>query len=555
MSRRLTAFALLFALALAAFAGRLWDLQGVHGAEYAQTARRSIAWTETVPAARGRLLDRKGRVLAEDRAVWTLRVSPRAGEETLARLRALCPDWDGEGDVASVSPALLAEIRGEGLEGVTFLPAPQRRDSGALAPHLLGRVGKMSPAEWAVYREKGYALDALVGKDGAEAAFEDLLHGVPGQKVLETDRAGAVTRETDSLLPQPGTDVTLTLDRDLQRAARTALADYLDAHPAAGGGAAAVLDVADGGVLALVSLPDYDPGQVSARYDDLAADPAHPLLNRAIQGLYAPGSVFKLVTAAAALEEGVIEPDTEILDTGKYTYYKSPQPQCWLYRQEGRTHGRETVDRALADSCNVFFYDAGRRVGIDALDRYARAFGLGEKTGIELAGEETGVVAGPDYAEEAGLPWYEGSVLSAAIGQENNRFTPLQLAHLTATLVGDGTRWRVHLLQEGDGPYVPEALGNLTLAPENLAAIKKGMGEVVQEGALSAAFADLPVDAGAKTGSAQVAGAREANGVLVAFAPLEKPEVALAIVVEQGGSGAALGGIAADILRAWARGR
>ena len=164
-------------------------------------------------------------------------------------------------------------------------------------------------------------------------------------------------------------------------------------------------------------------------------------------------------------------------------------------------------------------------------------------------------MAGPDYAEEAGLPWYEGSVLSAAIGQENNRFTPLQLAHLTATLVGDGTRWRVHLLQEGDGPYVPEALGNLTLAPENLAAIKKGMGEVVQEGALSAAFADLPVDAGAKTGSAQVAGAREANGVLVAFAPLEKPEVALAIVVEQGGSGAALGGIAADILRAWARGR
>ena len=187
MSRRLTAFALLFALALAAFAGRLWDLQGVHGAEYAQTARRSIAWTETVPAARGRLLDRKGRVLAEDRAVWTLRVSPRAGEETVARLQALCPDWDGEGDVASVSPALLAEIRGEGLEGVTFLPAPQRRDSGALAPHLLGRVGKMSPAEWVVYREKGYALDALVGKDGAEAAFEDLGFLTPEVKKLLND--------------------------------------------------------------------------------------------------------------------------------------------------------------------------------------------------------------------------------------------------------------------------------------------------------------------------------------------------------------------------------
>ena len=535
----------------------LWNIQIVHGADYAETARRSFVETETVPAARGRLLDRKGRVLAEDRVVWTARVSDRAEDGTVNRLIALCEeegaDWDGEGELAPVSPRLLARIRGDGLDGVTLVPGVRRTDSGRLAPQVLGRVGKMSAEEWAVFEKKGYAMDAVVGKDGAEAAFEDLLHGTPGVRVTERDRSGAVTGQAWAEEPRPGTDVTLTLDRDLQRAARTALVRFLEEHPEAAGAAAAVLDVRDGGVLALVSLPDYDPADFSARYETLAADPDHPLMDRAIQGLYAPGSVFKLVTAAAALEEGVIEPETKILDTGRYTYYPSPQPQCWLYRQEGRTHGLETVDEALADSCNVFFYDAGRRTGIETLEAYAKALGLGVPTGIELPGEQTGVVAGPSSAAAAGLTWYEGSVLSAAIGQENNRFTPLQLARLTATLAGDGRRWRVHLLKDGTEP--PESLGENALEPENLAAIKKGMGAVTREGSLAAAFAGLPVEAGAKTGSAQVGGTTDSNAVLVAFAPFDAPEVALAIVAEQGGGGAELGEAAASILTAWCRGR
>lgn len=171
------------------------------------------------------------------------------------------------------------------------------------------------------------------------------------------------------------------------------------------------LDVRDGGVLAMVSQPGYDAASFSADYAALSQDEAHPLMNRAVQGLYAPGSTFKLVTAAAALEEGFLTPETQILDTGRYTYYKSPQPQCWLYRQEGKTHGLETVSEAIADSCNIFFYDAGRRVGIDMLGQYARALGLGEKTGIELAGEQAGVVAGPEYTASVGGTWYEGSVL------------------------------------------------------------------------------------------------------------------------------------------------
>lgn len=313
------------------------------------------------------------------------------------------------------------------------------------------------------------------------------------------------------------------------------------------------LDISDGGVLAMVSLPGYDEATFSADYPALSADEKKPLMNRAVQGLYAPGSTFKLVTAAAALEEGFLTPETQILDTGRYTYYDSPQPQCWLYRQEGKTHGLETVSEAIADSCNIFFYDAGRRVGIETLGDYAHALGLGEKTGIELAGEQAGVVAGPTYTESIGGTWYEGSVLSAAIGQENNRFTPLQLAHMTATLVGDGNRWQVHLLKqvEGEEPQEKVSLGQVRLSPENVAAIQEGMLAVTQSGSLATAFQDLPVQVGAKTGSVQVTGKETSNAVLVCFAPYDDPQIALALVAEQGGSGAALGEAAAQVIETY----
>lgn len=415
--------ALAFAGVLAFFCVLLVQAQVIQGEGYYETSLRSKAKVESVPAARGKILDRNGKVLVRDEVRWTAVVAEGAPAESRARLAQLCREegvrWDGEGAVTGVTARLLARGKEEGLEGVTFSPAVERVGSGALAPHVLGRVGAMSPEQWEELKRKGYAMEEAVGKDGAEAAFEEALHGTPGRRYVETAGSGWDTE------PVAGKNVTLTLDKDLQAAAQDALQAFLDGHPKASGGAVVALDVEDGGVLAMASLPGYDPETFSKQYGALAQDEGHPLMNRAIQGLYAPGSAFKLVTATAALEEGVLTPETKILDTGRYTYYKSPQPQCWLYRQAGKTHGLETVTDAIADSCNIFFFDAGRRVGIETLGAYAKALGLGEKTGIELAGEQAGVVAGPAYTASVGGTWYEGSVLSAAIGQENHRFTPV----------------------------------------------------------------------------------------------------------------------------------
>lgn len=368
---RLAAAGAALAACLAAFVVLLWDIQVTNGPAYAARAQRSIAQMETVPAARGRLLDRNGTVLVQDQVTWQAQVDQKADPAVRQRLAALCREegvaWSGTGPVEEVTPRLLARVKEEGLSGVTFTPVAQRVGQGTLAPHVLGRVGQMSPEEWETYGAQGYTMDALVGKDGAEAAFEAYLHGTPGQRMVETDEAGRVTSTSYAQEPQAGRDVTLTLDWDLQTAAEEALGAFLDSHPQSTGGALVALDVNDGGVLAMVSQPGYDEATFSADYAALAADEANPLMNRAVQGLYAPGSTFKLVTAAAALEEGYLTPETQILDTGRYTYYDSPQPQCWLYRQEGKTHGLETVSEAIADSCNIFFYDAGRRVGIATL--------------------------------------------------------------------------------------------------------------------------------------------------------------------------------------------
>lgn len=463
----------------------------------------------------------------------------------------------------------IVKVKEADLPGVSIDVTTAREYKTAYAAHLLGRVGPIYSDEWSVYQELGYDYNAIVGKEGVELAFESYLHGTPGKRNIETNDQGKVVSGDDNwvvdqttgevLAPDPGDNAILTLDIKLQEAVERALATGIGGLKSEDtqGGAAVVIDVRDGGVLAMASYPTFDLTTYTQNYNDLLADPLEPLKNRAIREVYPPGSTFKMVTAIGALEEGIIEPDTEILDTGRYRYYDDYQPQCWIYRDSRgwRTHEEENVSDAIMDSCNVFFFDAGRRLGISLLEEYTAMFGLGEPTGIELY-EATGWMDGPEYTESQGQTWYEGNTLPAAIGQGNSRFTPLQLANYVATLANGGTHYAAHLLKEVKSSdfsqvverYEPTVLNQLDIDPENLSAVTEGMLRVTTEGSAKAYFADLGVQVAAKTGSAQVSSATESNALFVAFAPYEDPEIALAIVVEKGGSGSTLANIAAEIL-------
>lgn len=469
-----------------------------------------------------------------------------------------------------VDMSFIVTVKEADLPGVNIDTTSVREYKTSYAAHLLGRVGLMSPDEWTnTYQALDYPYNASVGKEGVELAFESYLHGTPGKRNIETNDQGKVVSGDDNWVvdqatgevqaPDPGDNVILTLDIKLQEAVERALATGIEGLKSEDtqGGAAVVIDVRDGGVLAMASYPTFDLTTYTQNYNTLLSDPLNPLLNRATQQVYPPGSTFKMVTAIGALEEGIIEPDTEILDTGRYRYYDDYQPQCWIYRDSGggRTHGEENVSDAIMDSCNVFFFDAGRRLGISLLEQYAAAFGLGEATGIELY-EATGWMDGPEYTESHGQTWYEGNTLPAAIGQGNSRFTPLQLANYVATLANGGTHYSAHLLKEVKSNdysqvverYEPQVLNQLDIEPENLAAVTEGMLRVTTEGSAKTYFADLGVQVAAKTGSAQVSSETESNALFVAFAPYEDPEIALAIVVEKGGSGSTLANIAAEIL-------
>lgn len=463
----------------------------------------------------------------------------------------------------------IVKVKEADLPGVSIDVTTAREYKTAYAAHLLGRVGPIYSDEWSVYQELGYDYNAIVGKEGVELAFESYLHGTPGKRNIETNDQGKVVSGDDNwvvdqttgevLAPDPGDNAILTLDIKLQEAVERALATGIGGLKSEDtqGGAAVVIDVRDGGVLAMASYPTFDLTTYTQNYNDLLADPLEPLKNRAIREVYPPGSTFKMVTAIGALEEGIIEPDTEILDTGRYRYYDDYQPQCWIYRDSGgwRTHEEENVSDAIMDSCNVFFFDVGRRLGISLLEEYTAMFGLGEPTGIELY-EATGWMDGPEYTESQGQTWYEGNTLPAAIGQGNSRFTPLQLANYVATLANGGTHYSAHLLKEVKSSdfsqvverYEPTVLNQLDIDPENLSAVTEGMLRVTTEGSAKAYFADLGVQVAAKTGSAQVSSATESNALFVAFAPYENPEIALAIVVEKGGSGSTLANMAAEIL-------
>ncbi len=411
------------------------------------------------------------------------------------------------------------------------------------ASHILGYTGAITAESWDEYKAAGYDMDDIVGLSGCEYAFESYLRGQDGVKVVIEDKQGNII---DSYVETPavsGKDVYLTIDIDLQMAAEDGLAKTISLMPDSDAGAVTATDPKTGEVLVLASYPTFDLSTYRTEYNELLANPANPLYNRALDGLYAPGSTFKIGMVAAGISNGTVTAATRIDCTGKYTYYSDYQPRCWIYPG---SHGAIDSRDALKVSCNCYFYELGRLMGIDVMNHYCSAYGLGQLTGIEL-GEKTGILAGPAYREEHGLEgWRAGNTISAAIGQSDNTFTPLQVSVYVSTVLNGGTRYAAHLLKEVRtyGDSIPiyqapaEVLGEIKLTKEATDAVKEGMRRMVASNStISGYMKNVPVVVGGKTGTAELGGSTEENGLFVCAAPYNDPDIVVTGVIEHAGGG------------------
>ncbi len=445
-------------------------------------------------------------------------------------------------------------------------------NQGTLAAHILGRVGKIYAEEYEELKNEGYSYNDLIGKQGVELIAEKYLHGTDGTKNMEQNINGTVMKLAEDVPAVPGNYVVLTVDSDLQRVAEESLAANIEKIRANGGslsarkgadanaGAAVVLDVKNGDILAMASYPTYDLSNFNKDYAMLSQDKNRPMWNRALGGTYTPGSTFKPLTAIAALESGTISTTEQINCQGVYTYFDSYQPRCWIWTEQHRTHGPLNVSGAIENSCNYFFYEVGRRMGIDKIDEYAAKFGLGELTGVEFKEEVKGNVSSPSVKEKIGRTkedqtWYAGDTIQTAIGQSYNSFTPIQLANYIATVANGGTRYKTNIIKNIrsslDGSVVaetqPTVVEKIELKPTTLEAVKNGMKKVVEDGSAKSIFEGYPIEIGGKTGTAQVGSKVTNNALFVAFAPFDNPEIAVAVVIEHGLRGANAGYVAKDI--------
>ncbi|MBR3162581.1 MAG: penicillin-binding protein 2 [Clostridia bacterium] len=449
--------------------------------------------------------------------------------------------------------------------------------SGSLASHILGYIGKISEEEYNNNKDI-YDNDDITGKTGIESIFEKYLRGKDGIKQIDMSVDGTVAAEYVSEEATGGSDIVLTIDSNLQRITENALKENM-AKITNGGfsqayhtksGSVVVMNVKTGEVLAMASNPDFEPQQFvggisSAKYNEYKS--SQGLFNRTISGSYAPGSTFKMITAIAGLESGVIDTRTKINDTGIYPKYTNPV--CWYYTSFHRGHGYLNVSDAIKHSCNYFFYETGDRMGIDNLAKYARYFGLGKKTGIELPSETSGTLASRETKKEkTGEDWYAGETTSAAIGQSYNSFSPLQMAKYISMLANGGHNIQptiIKTVRNADGSeiskeeirkFTNEKLGinedsneELPIKQENLNAVLEGMRSVTSEtgGTAYNIFKDFNIEVGGKTGSAETS-TGDVNAWFVGFAPFENPEIAIVIMVENGGHGNYTAEVVRDIM-------
>ena len=470
------------------------------------------------------------------------------------------------------------------FSGINIVVEPVRSyTSGTLASHILGYASQISADEYET-RKNTYDQNDIIGKTGIEYVFEEYLKGKNGTKQIDMDVDGTTTAEYISEEAVAGSDVVLTIDANLQKVTEEALAANIQKISSGGfgkvydakAGACVVMNVNTGEVLAMASYPEYNPadfvGGISnenwAKYRD---NDAKPLVDKAIQNSYSPGSTFKMITAIAGLESGVINLNTRINDTGVYTKYSDYQPKCWYYTDYHRGHGYLDVSGAIEKSCNYFFYETADRMGIDTLVRFAKYFGLGTKTGIELQGETAGVVASKEARAKLHPDepyWSAGHTLQAAIGQSDNEFSPLQMARYISMLVNGGHRIDVSIvktIRNADGSevsreeinnFVNSKLGieeetteDIEINQDYLNSVLQGMKSVTSDsgGTAYVRFKDFNVSVGGKTGSAEAAG-NKVHAWFVGFAPFENPEIAIVVMVENGGHGNYTAEVVRDIM-------
>ena len=566
------------------FFARLAWMQFAMADHYAEKAAEASSASYTVEqhAARGMITDRNGTVLARDTTVYDvyLRVPAPPGTdltETVQRMQALTGGKDVETQLAAfcsaVSAGELLVMEAVDSETMTALYQSGLAQSGAirlsargerswpegtLLPHALGFTGPITAEEWPAAKAKGLAMDSIVGQSGLEEAYDDLLRGQDGQLLINTGLDGAVRATIQQRTATPGATLVLTLDASLQATLQQALRqriETLQSTAMAGGGrecragAAVVVDVKTGGILAAANWPGYDLNNYRSDYAALSADADAPLLDRAFQGLYAPGSAFKPAVAAAALTAG-FDPDDTVNCTGRYLYYSGYQPGCLQYGHAGPVDMRT----ALEQSCNIFFYDVGRRLGVDTFSAMAEQLGLAQPTGAEVPEAEGRLTWSTDENYQAGL------TLMAAIGQGNTAVTPAQLAVYAATLATGGQRPTLHFadraLQPATGQTVWQYEPSFTTVPGGetvFGPIRDGMKRMAQTNRY---LREAPVVCAAKTGSPQLAdtlpnGTHYVNSVLIGYAPADDPQIAVAVVLEYGGGGANATPVLRAVLDAW----
>jgi penicillin-binding protein 2 len=565
---------LIFIIVFLGLITRLTLLQIVEGERYTFLSENNRIRIKRIPGTRGMILDRQGQLLVDSRPSFDLLFIPEDAEDPEQTLRLLAhylghdeKEMLGVLEANKQRPAFEELVLGKDVDwptvvaveshqldlpGVTLRSRPRRNYAhGVMGAHVLGYLGEIGPAQLKTLKDEGYVLGDEIGHYGLERRWEEVLRGQSGGQQVEVDALGRRVRVLHEVTDVPGYTVHLTVDRELQQTAFEALQGRE--------GTIVVLDVNTGAILAMVSTPAFDPnmfarGIKADEWRALIKDQQRPLSNRATQGQYPPGSTFKIIMSIAGLEEGVIDPNARISDPGFYTFGNRAFRD---WKKEG--HGSVDLHRAIVESCDVYFYQLGPRLGIDRIAKWARAFGLGEKSGVALDDERSGTIPDTEWKRKRfRQPWYPGETVSVAIGQGYVTVTPLQLVNMMAALANGGTLYRPRIVNKVESvnngvvrEYGPEKIRKIELKPSTLEHVRNALADVVRTpaGTGGAARSNIVPIAG-KTGTAQVvemkggyvkseqlAYMNRDHAWFVSYAPVENPQIAVVVMIEHGGHG------------------